>query len=304
VTNEGATHWHKGLLHWVQGGVAYLSVVFTWQLPEALRWAAFYRTQGLHVRAGGPAVMLNPEFLARAAHEVGGDMPTLARHNPDATFTSRGCIRRCPFCAVPRIEPHFVELTDWKPRPIVCDNNLTACSKHHFNDVVDRLKHVPGVDFTQGLDARLLTDHHAQRLAELDISKVRLAWDHTRDEKHVYDAIMALRTAGIGKKQIAVYVLVGFDDTPQDAIYRCETLKRKWGIHPRPMRFQPLDAMTKNSYVHPAWTDLELKRFLKYWWHTRWFGSIPYDDFWPYTITRPDANPVQRATNLPLELPV
>ena len=100
----------------------------------------------------------------------------------------------------------------------------------------------------QGLDARLLTDHHARRLAELDIHRVRLAWDHTRDEQAIHDAIQRLRRAGITKHAIGVYVLVGFDDTPDDAIYRCDTLKRKWGIDPRPMRYQPLDTIKKNSY--------------------------------------------------------
>jgi len=297
------TTWRNSLLHWTRGEVAYLSVIFTWHLPDALRWAAFYRSQGLHVRAGGPAVSLNPDFLAGTAHEIGGHLPTLHLHNPMATFTSRGCIRHCPFCAVPRIEGDLIELTDWEPRPVVCDNNVTACSKAHFDDVVDRLKHVPGVDFNQGLDARLLTDHHAQRLAELDIFKVRLAWDHTRDEQHVYDAIMRLRRAGIGKKAIGVYVLVGFDDTPADARYRCETLKRKWGIDPRPMRFQPLDTMQKNSYVHPAWTDEELRRLVRYWWHTRFVGGIPYDDYRPYHPRHGHAKQVQHATNLPLEVP-
>ena len=37
----------------------------------------------------------------------------LSLHNPDATFTTRGCIRACPFCTVPRTEGRFVELQDW-----------------------------------------------------------------------------------------------------------------------------------------------------------------------------------------------
>jgi len=40
----------------------------------------------------------------------------LRLHNPDATFTTRGCPRACPFCAVPRIEGKFRELRKGGPR--------------------------------------------------------------------------------------------------------------------------------------------------------------------------------------------
>ena len=44
--------------------------------------------------------------------------------------------------------------------------------------MIDKLKPLSGIDFNQGLDARLLTEYHAERLAELDLKMVRLAWDH------------------------------------------------------------------------------------------------------------------------------
>ena len=241
--------WHKGPAEWTIGQRAFLSVAFTWDLDRAYQRAAWYYSLGYEVFAGGPTVALRPDYLAPVATTHQSPTSALPHHNPQATFTSRGCIRRCKFCAVPKIEGALVELQDWEPKPIVCDNNLLATSRKHFDRVVDRLKPIKGVDFNQGLDARLLTDHRAWRLAELDIHKVRLAWDHTRDEQPILDAIMRLRRAGITKRAIGVYVLVGFDDTPADALCRCETLKRKWGIDPRPMRYQPLDTMKKNSYV-------------------------------------------------------
>ncbi len=36
------------------------------------------------------------------------------------------------------------------------------------------------MDFNQGLDARLLTEHHARRLAELTDATIRLALDHQK----------------------------------------------------------------------------------------------------------------------------
>ena len=131
----------------------YLSVPFTWLLPEARAAAVAYSGP---VRVGsGPAVDLMPDYLADVA-QVGGEspIPPLAIHNPLATFTTRGCPNRCPFCAVPLIEGDLRELEDWPVRPIICDNNLLAASLKHFDKVIDRLKTLPWVDFNQGLEAR------------------------------------------------------------------------------------------------------------------------------------------------------
>lgn len=95
--------WRAGLAEWIDGDTAYLSVPFTWSLQNAHMRAVALRCEGYRVHAGGPAVSLMPDFLAEVA-EIGGEVNALPHHNPDATFTSRGCIRRCPFCAVPKIE--------------------------------------------------------------------------------------------------------------------------------------------------------------------------------------------------------
>ena len=280
------TKWVGGLAEWTEDSTAYISVVFTWQLAEAYQRAAWYKAMGYHVRAGGPAVILNPDYLTEVA-EIGGQVNALPHHNPDATFTSRGCIRKCSFCAVPRIEGDLVELDDWEPKPVVCDNNLLACSRAHFDQVIDCLKPLHDVDIMSGLDARLLTKYHAGRLAELDLTKARLAWDDIHLETQVAAAIQTLKEALIPKRMIKVYVLVGFDDTPEDALYRCTTLKKEWGVNPIVSRYQPLNTLTFNSYVAPAWTDTELRNIVRYWWRTRWLGGIPYEEYKRDPATKP-----------------
>lgn len=268
--------WSKKTIEWIEQGVAFVSVPFTWNLPQAFSRCAFLGSQGYKVRAGGPAVALMPSYLEDVA-EIGGDVEALHRHNPWACRTSYGCPRKCRFCAVPIIEGDLVELDTWEPLPIICDNNLLGCSRRHFDKVIDSVKGLPNVDFNQGLDARFLTDYHASRLAELDCM-VRLAWDHVGLEPQVMTAIERLRCAKIPKHRIRVYVLIGFDDTPDDARYRLETLEAM-GLMPNPMRFNPLDALQRDQYVGPAWTDRELSRYLRYWSNKRWFGSIPFDEF-------------------------
>ena len=266
--------WSKDIVTWRIGRAFYVSVPFTWLLPEARCVAENYNGP---VYAGGPAVDLMPEVMRDVAVlDEPSPVPPLAMHNPLATFTTRGGPNRCPFCAVPKIEGDFVELQDWPVRPIVCDNNILASSREHFDRVIDRLKGLPYVDFNQGLDASLLTPHHARRLAELNGVKVRFAFDSLNDESVVADAIVLARKHGL--KDFGCYVLIGFHDTPNDALYRLEKL-REWGIRPNPMRYQPLNALEKDCYVEEGWTNHELRRMMCYYSRLRWVEHIPYEDF-------------------------
>lgn len=268
------TEWSKSLVEWTENGKAYLSVVFTWDLPRAFQRAVWLREQGYDVIAGGPAVKLVPDYLADVA-EIGGDMDgVLTRHNPDATFTSRGCIRKCAFCAVPKIEGDLVELDDWEPKRIVCDNNLLACSWSHFVGVIDALKPLRGIDF-QGIDARLITISHAYALSGLDLSVIRVAWDHIDAEP--WQGIECLIREGIPKRKIRIYVLMGFNDSPEDAEQRLRTVRDR-GFLPCPQRYNPLDALARDTYVGPNWTDSELTRFMRYW-YTPQVWSVPFEEW-------------------------
>ena len=165
----------------MDGDVQNISVPFTWNLPD-LRTEFMQRDFLLgKVRVGGPALKLMPDFFADMPWiEVGDDEPgVLQRMNPMATRTTVGCIRRCSFCAVPITEGKFYELKDWQDLPIICDNNLLASSQRHFDKVCDRLEHHDWCDFNQGLDARLINDHHAERIGRLRGAHVRLALDHS-----------------------------------------------------------------------------------------------------------------------------
>lgn len=226
------------------------------------------------VVAGGPAVKLMGAPWAKTPDSVPYD--TLAMHNPLATFTSRGCPNRCAFCAVPKIEGDFVELAEWKPAPVVCDNNIMAASRNHFKRVIDSLMPFPYVDFNQGLDARLFTSWHAEQLARLNKVMVRFAFDHVNNEGAVGDALQTARNAGL--RHFRIYVLIGFKDTPGDARYRLDWVRAQC-VYPNPMRYQPLDTTEKNSYVAPNWTERELRRMMQYYSRLIYYEHIPFDKF-------------------------
>lgn len=255
--------WKKGIARWRVGDTLYLSVPFSWLVDEAELIAADWKGPSL---IGGPGLM--------KPTSIDGYEPIL-HHNPLATFTTRGCPNQCPFCAVPLLEGYLREIPDFRPAPVVCDNNLLAASKAHIRRVIDRLKVFPYIDFNQGLDADYFTPTYADWLGELRC-KVRFSFDHISDESTIRSAVELCRrrtTADIG-----VYCLIGYDDTPDEAIAKLE-LVRTWGLRPYPMRYQPTGARRKNDYLAPGWTEYDIRRIVKYYSRLRWYEHIPFDDF-------------------------
>jgi len=234
-----------------------------WFIPPQGGKALYYKGKYL---IGGPGTMKPTECQG---------FEPLLWHNPAATFTTRGCPNKCGFCAVPKLEPEFKEISDFRPAPVICDNNLLAASLRHLKNVVDRLKIFQMVDFNQGLEARRFTPEIADLLGGLKC-KVRFAFDHVNAESQLKTAIDLCRERTT--KNIGIYVLIGYNDTPEDALYRLE-LVRSWGVYTSPMRYQPLDAKVKNSYVAPGWTDNELDRMVTYFSNIRYLRGVRYQEY-------------------------
>ena len=256
--------WRKGIASWVDSeGTLYLSVPFTWQVEEAQKIARQWKGE---VRIGGSGLM-HPS-------ECNGYEPILF-HNACATFTTRGCPNSCKFCAVPKLEGDLKEISNFRPAPIICDNNLLAASKRHIGRVIESLKVFPFIDFNQGLEAKRFTPEIADLLGQLNCH-IRFAFDHWGLEGIVKDAIGLCQERTTNK--ISVYCLIGFDDDPDSAKARLELI-RSWGVLPNPMRYQPLDAKKKNDYVHPNWTERQLANTMRYYSRLNWLGHIPFEEY-------------------------
>ena len=272
--------WRKTFAAWQVNGIVYVSVPFTWLIPEVLR---FISQQKKPVVVGGPgAILMKDRFDGVATLQETIDWcEPITFHNPLATFTTRGCINKCDFCAVPKIEGDFREIKDFTPRPIVCDNNFLASSKIHFNRVIDKLKHLPYIEFNQGLEAKLFTSERASRIAELKLNDIRFAFDELDRENHLRKAVKIARHNGI--KKISVLMLYGFTDTPADALYRAECLRGIGVNEIFPMRYQPLLSEHKGGFINTAkgWTEYELQRFRTYWLKARngVMDKVPYAEY-------------------------
>jgi hypothetical protein len=270
-------NWSKNIAQWRVKNTLYLSIVFTWDLPRAKEIAENPPKGIKKIVAGGPAVNLLPDYLkdvAEIQHET--IYPALSFHNPMATFTTKGCPNKCSFCAVPKTEGNIRELDTWDARPIISDNNLLAASKSHFINVVDSVKRFPFVDFNGGLEASLFEPFHARILSDLKATKLTFAFDNINKGDDLVSAIAIANEHGLN--DIRVYVLIGFEDDPNDAYHRLEKV-RAWGAMPFPQRFQPLYALKKNDYIADKWTELELQSMSRYYSRLNWLGHIPYEEY-------------------------
>jgi len=215
-----------------------------------------------------------PEYLADIPGvSIGHTMPgVLQRINPMATRTTVGCPRRCAFCGVRRIEPLFAELPDWPDKPIFCDNNVLAAGHEHFAKVIDRVRHWGWCDFNQGLDARLLTDTHAELLATVAKPIVRFALDNDGDREVWATAVERVRTAGIAKSRIRSYVLCGFDGDSDADRARCEFVE-SFGLMALPMWYHPLNSLRYNAVTpqqqRMGWTKRKQRELMCWYYQHR-----------------------------------
>jgi len=145
-------------------------------------------------------------------------------------FTTRGCIRKCEFCKVPKHEGMIKENCDiyefWNPKHkqiVLLDNNIFALPEH-FKKICSQIKSEElKVDFNQGLDCRLLDKQKAKILSSIPHSEYRFAFDSLIVEPHVKKAIKLLKSVGINR--CLWYVLVGFNTTFEQDLYRLNLLR-------------------------------------------------------------------------------
>lgn len=156
-------------------------------------------------------------------------------------FTSRGCIRHCPFCIVHDKEGGFRRIygtVDDALESIMgggglteitfLDNNILA-DKRWFIELCNTLhSRFPKmkVDFNQGLDIRLIDDESARALSKLrPITKWKFAFDMMSYKDKVTKGIEILNRYIKVRSMVLFYVYVDGDYQIPDAVARCRILK-------------------------------------------------------------------------------
>ena len=208
-------------------------------------------------------------------------------------YASRGCVRKCSFCGVPKLEgaqremPPITSLVvgveeQFGPKKdlILMDNNVVASTR--YKEVIAEIRDVGfqrgalfkrddghpikrRVDFNQGVDARILakTPMYLREMAKICIDPLRIAFDHV-GMRRVYERSVEM-AADFGLKSLSNYMLYNFMDTPDDLYRRmCINIElndrlgvRIWSF---PMRYLPV-TMKDRSHVGKHWNSYYLRSF-------------------------------------------
>lgn len=146
-------------------------------------------------------------------------------------FTTRGCIRNCKFCFVPksegliRVVGDIYDIWDGKSKQItLLDNNILALPEHFKLICQQLMEEKLKVDFNQGLDIRLVTDGIAKRLSELRNHRLRFSFDSVNMEKAFRTGIETLLHY-MHANRFMIYVLVGFDTSFAEDMHRVKVIR-------------------------------------------------------------------------------
>ncbi len=158
-------------------------------------------------------------------------------------FLTRGCPRGCGFCYVGskegRRSVQVADLEDFRKdqkKVVLLDPNMTACRDwaYLFRQLIGSRALV---DFSQGLDIRLMTEDMANAIRYIRIKTIHFAWDRYEDRKEIISRLKMFRTVtGYDHRKLTVYILCNFDTEFEQDLERVYTV-RELGYSPYVMLY-------------------------------------------------------------------
>ncbi len=172
-------------------------------------------------------------------------------------FLTRGCPRGCHFCIVAKKEGQrsskVADLAEWwsgQKNIVLLDPNLLACREHL--ELLGQLERSGAwVNFSQGLDCRLLSTDNIAAINRVRLKEIHFAWDYMKESRAVlrglrlYSELAARRPHG---QFATVYTLVNYDTTMEENLCRIYTL-RDMGYSPYVMIYNKATAPQEIRYL-------------------------------------------------------
>ena len=134
-------------------------------------------------------------------------------------FLTRGCIRKCPWCIVPKKEGTIQPYQDvdeiavgGRTNLILMDNNILAAGEYGMSQLRKIAEKGYRIDFNQAMDARLVTDEVAEVLARIRwISRrIRFGCDTPKQVEDCENAVSLLQRHGF-KGEFFFYTILNND---------------------------------------------------------------------------------------------
>lgn len=170
-------------------------------------------------------------------------------------FLTRGCCNNCNFCIVSdkegRCSKKVSDLSEWhhsQSHIKLLDPNLLACTQHL--ELLQQLENSKAyIDFTQGLDIRLINNENIELINRLKLKNIHFAWDNPKVDLRKNFEFYANRAKHKPHGHFGtVYCLVNFNSTLEEDLYRIYEL-RDLGFNPYVMIYNKPTAPQQIRYL-------------------------------------------------------
>ena len=159
------------------------------------------------------------------------DYSIYPQFNFAVSMTSRGCPRGCAFCHVAakegRCSYKVADVKDfWNGQSEikVLDPNITACKEKR--DLMKQYANTDAwIDFTQGIDIRLVNEADIEDLNRMKIRMLHFAWDNPEDNLEDKFRLFSEKCRIKDPRKKTVYVLTNFNSTMEQNLYRIYKLR-------------------------------------------------------------------------------
>jgi hypothetical protein len=223
---------------------------------------------------------LPPKYNVDISYEESDNKSIKLEKKTIVLYSSRGCVNKCGYCAVPRLEGDMrsfksishildvarIEMPDAKS-VVLYDNNFTA--HKYWNNICDELIEFGLPVDIHGLHVDSFTPEMAKKFSQMtwgsqgkahSTAYLRFSFDKMKYKDNIGRALTYYMDAGLNKRVgFFLYMLFNYIDSPHDFWSRLvytQKYSTDFGTYIMmfPQRYEPFQALEKYKFVGKKWT--------------------------------------------------